>query len=306
MADEDDAPLVVADADDDDEDAPLSGLTETAPKVEKRPVAKDDDTPLSLLVAKIPVKAATTYKPKVKAVVSKPSASTGKPKQAGTVKAKEKVKRKRDSSSGSSSSSSSSSSSESSGDKPLRKSASKEKILRKKTTDGEMGGDKPSHPGPQKATRSIKEQVSAELLSRWWYVLPDWPPSGDEFYKPLLEARQMRKVRVEEWEWVAEVDEEGRKKVYELSQYRGCFRDAAGDFFDLRPLETCPSLYNVMKKDLPELYDLLCKAYEGQIEDLKNSVFDETVLEASLKARLNGIREKANNASQIGSVKRKA
>merc|ERR1712232_1154200 len=98
---------------------------------------------------------------------------------------------------------------------------------------------------------------------------------------------------------VPEKDEKGRTKVYELTQFRGIFRDQQGDFIDMRPQESCPCHSNMMKKELPDLYQLLVKAYENQLEDLKSSVYDETLHTQGVKSALNRVREKAHQAAAL-------
>jgi len=152
----------------------------------------------------------------------------------------------------------------------------------------------------KKKQRSALDEVVAELLCRWWYVLPDWPPNDPEFYQAELHKRNLRKVKIEEWEWVPEEDSNGRKKVYELCQFRGLFRSSAGELIDLRPQESCPCWENMRKKDINDLYDLLVKAYEAQLKDLENSVYDETKFKEELSSKLNKCRQKASECKQMG------
>jgi len=280
-----------------DDDAPLSALVQKPPKVEKKKSATDDDTPLSLLASSAKPANKAAGKPKAKPGSPAPAKDKAKAAPAGAKPGA--PKRKRESSSSSSDSYTSSSSSGS--NKPARKKGgAKGKVLKKKTTDNMDDDNK-----VRKKEQSLKESVIAELLSRWWYVLPDWPPKDDEYYRAELEKRQLRKVRIEEWEWVAEQDSRGFKKVYELSQFRGVFRDMEGSFIDVRPQESCPCYSNMMKKELADLYQLLVKAYENQLDDLKKSVYDETLHSQSVKSALNRAREKAHQASALGSVKKK-
>jgi len=95
------------------------------------------------------------------------------------------------------------------------------------------------------------------------------------------------------------VDDKGRHKVYALSQFKGVFRKGDGEMVDIRPMDSCPSFNNFMKKDLPELYSMLVVAYEAQIKDLANSAYDEKVLEAQLKTGLTRIREKSHQANAM-------
>eukprot|EP00929_Paragymnodinium_shiwhaense_P117970 TRINITY_DN8947_c3_g1_i1.p1 TRINITY_DN8947_c3_g1~~TRINITY_DN8947_c3_g1_i1.p1 ORF type:complete len:274 (+),score=79.35 TRINITY_DN8947_c3_g1_i1:114-935(+) len=272
-----------------DDDAPLSVLA----SVKAKPVKKtgDDDTPLAALAAKPAAKAGAGQK--------------GGAAAAAKGKGKGKGKRKRGSSSSSSYSSSSSSSESGAKKKGPKKGGSKNKLLRKKSSGGTSAEDIDGGGPVRKKDKSLKDQIVAELLCRWWYALPDWPPPmNDKYWTEQLEKRNLRQVQIEEWEWVPDEDSKGRKKVYGLTQFRGVYRNSSGDFIDLRPHDTCPCQRNMMKKGLPELYDLLIKAYENQIADLKNSKYDETMLEAQLKATLTRHRDKAAQARQVGSVKR--
>jgi len=176
------------------------------------------------------------------------------------------------------------------------------KILDKDAEDGvpEDGGG-----AVQKRQRSVKEQVVAELLCRWWYALPDWPPTDEEYYQAELAKRSLRKVPIEKWEWEPEEDKQGRKKVYELSQFRGLMRSSQGALIDLRPKDTCPCYANFMKKEVPELYELLVTAYETQLKDLANSKNDEKQFEQELKVKLTSVRERAHKAQQLGALKRR-
>mmetsp|Transcript_3318 Transcript_3318/g.9408 ORF Transcript_3318/g.9408 Transcript_3318/m.9408 type:complete len:272 (-) Transcript_3318:215-1030(-) len=264
-----------------DDDAPLSALAK-APKF-------DDDTPLVSL-------AGIGGKPKTGPRLS------SSPGKVGQAKAKGRAK-KQDSGSSSSSSSSGSSSSGSDSDtkkggvKKLIQKSQKLKLLRKLQTEEtvvEDGGG-----AVKKKDRSPKEALVADLLCRWWYVFPDWPPSEEEYYQAELQKRSLRKVSMEEWEWLPELDEKGRRKVYELSQYRGMFRNSAGELIDVRPHETCPCYANFMKKDVKELWELLVVAYQKQLEDLKNSCYNEEKTEADLQVLLLKAREKAHQAKQV-------
>lgn len=273
-----------------DDDAPLSALAK-APKF-------DDNTPLASL--------ADLGKTKPTSKLSTSSPAT----KAGGTKAKGKPKKPGNSDSSSSSSSSGSESSSDSesndkqkktGPKKLIQKGQKMKLLRKSQTEEsiEDGGG-----AVKKKDRTSKEQLVADLLCRWWYVLPDWPPTDEAYYQAELARRSLRKVTIEEWEWLPEVDEKGRRKVYELSQYRGMFRNSDGDLINTRPQETCPCFANFMKKDVTELYDLLVLAYENQLKDLSNSRYQEEKLETDLKILITKTRDKAYQAKQVVGSKR--
>lgn len=234
---------------------------------------------------------------------AKPRASTGG-SAAGAGKAKPRTigtKRKESSSSSSSDSSSSSgtSSSESGGKKKATKKARLRLIAKKKAEAPE--GDNEDN-SIRKKERSPKEQVVVDLLCRWWYVMDDWPPKDPAFYDALLEKQKLRRVSIQEWEWVPDFDKEGRGKVYELSQFKGIFRKSDNEKIDMRPMDLCPSYNNLIRKDLLELYRMLVTAYENQLKDLENSKYDEKANGDSLKTALNRIREKAYAASQMAGL----
>lgn len=287
-----------------DDDAPLSKLK----NVNIKPPAVDDNMTLAALARAKP-KADTNGK----SAGGKPKAGKGKGKAKGVAKKKEE---RQSSSSDSSSSSSSDSSDE--GEQGEGDQGENKKAKAKATKTQRMALLKRERDGPdedadeeekkdnlvKKRDRTPKQQVVADLLSRWWYALPDWPPEDQEFYKQKLEEIKLRQVTIQEWEWVPEEDERGFKKVYQLSQFRGVFRNSSGEMIDLRPQETCPCFQNFMKKDLPELYDLLVKAYEGQLKDLANSKYNEERFRKELETTLTKTRNKMYEAKKIAGPKR--
>jgi hypothetical protein len=274
-----------------DDDAPLCSLAKKAPSF-------DDDTPLASLANDKKAKAA---KPGGVPGGTKPAS---KPSNVGKGTGKGKKRPKSDSSSDSSSSDSSSSSvrRKRRPKKALSNLSQKKKLIDRSGTTEEFedGGG-----AVKKRDRSTKEQVVADLLCRWWYALPDWPPQDEAYYAPKLADKKLRKVEVQEWEWVSEVNEEGCKKVYELKQFKGIFRDAQGNLHDLRPMDTCPCYTTMIKKDNSALCDLLVLALEGQLKDLKSSKYNEEKFEMELKARLSRARNQAMQAKQMDGGARK-
>jgi hypothetical protein len=109
------------------------------------------------------------------------------------------------------------------------------------------------------------EKLVREVLCRWWYCMPDWPPALD--WKAELKTRKYREVQVHEWE-ASEEEVDGFKKVYPIGNYPGLFRNVKGEIVDCRPKESCPSYNNFLKKDIPELLTLLSRAYANQIASL--------------------------------------
>jgi len=237
-----------------DDDVPLAALAAKGPL--KTPKL-DDDTPLASLAKS--VMPAATKKPGQ--IVPAKRASVGgtksKPKGAG---------KRRDSSSSSTSSDSSSSSSG-----PRKKKGQQRKPAMKRSQTEENMGDEEDNKVSKKK-RTHKEDIVAQLLCRWWYSQPyqvcEWPPQEETWYLQELAKKNLRKVTIQEWEWTAE-EIDGRRKVYELSQFRGLFRDSKGELIDMRPKETCPCFNNFMAKDLTVLCDMLLTAYENQLKELR-------------------------------------
>ena len=113
-----------------------------------------------------------------------------------------------------------------------------------------------------------KEHLIDELSVRWWYAMPKWPPENFDYTQRLRE-RGLRKVEIKQWK-MEQDDIEGLRKVFELDNFPGVFKDSQGQTYDLRPKETCPSLNNFLKMERGELQKLLFKAYGEQINTLEN------------------------------------
>jgi hypothetical protein len=144
----------------------------------------------------------------------------------------------------------------------------------------------------QVQTRTAKEQLVADILCRWWYVMPDWPPVDFDFAS-TLKANKLRLVPLDKWEDEPDVDASGFMKCYALTQYKGLFRDAAENLRDLRPLEGKPCFSQLIKKSDKELEQTLSAALTKQIEVLSASQEKkkESIL-ADLKDRLRNVGKK--------------
>lgn len=272
-----------------DDDAPLSVLATATPR------KLDDDTPLSSLVGGKP----KNTSPAAKKGAAPPAPKGRPPSAKGKAKAAVLGAKRKQNSSSSTTTESDSSSSEGAAKKQKGTKAQKMKLLKKGQTD-----DFAEDGGPiKKKDRSVKEEVVAQLLCRWWYSDAykgkDWPPQDEAFYQAKLEESKLRKVTIQEWEWMPEVDEMGRHKVYEMSQFRGLFRNSAGDLIDLRPKETCPCLNNFMKKDMALLCSMLISAYENQLKDLANSKYPTEKTANDIQTALTKIRLLGHQANQV-------
>jgi len=279
-----------------DDELPLTALAK--PKKSSH----DDDVPLSMLAK--PGASISKGRP---SLASKPGAGV-KPAAGAPGKPGIKVKRpaSSDSSSSTSTGDSSDSSSESGGKKKAKNKKGPQRLIvkkRKATGEGQDGdAEEEADNKISKKTRTAKEQIVVDLLCRWWYAMPEWPPTDPAFYEAKLKENKLRRVSIQEWEWVPDVDDHGNAKVYELTQFRGIFRKADGDPVDIRPMGTCPSYENMMKKDIAELYTLLVKAYEEQLKDLANSKYDEKLVRDDLTRALSRIKEKARQAGEMSYV----
>eukprot|EP00933_Yihiella_yeosuensis_P028268 TRINITY_DN22089_c0_g1_i1.p1 TRINITY_DN22089_c0_g1~~TRINITY_DN22089_c0_g1_i1.p1 ORF type:complete len:320 (-),score=109.86 TRINITY_DN22089_c0_g1_i1:191-1150(-) len=317
-----------------DDDVPLAALAGKAPKTK----SLDDELPLASLLGggKAQAKpkdpkaggvkpAAPVMAPKMAPVATKPPAAPPKPaaaaqKPAAAVPGKAKAvptngKRKQESSSSSSSSDSSDSDDSEEEKKKSSKQAKRSKLMKmkKKASTASLGEEaepqeSTAHMAVKQRDRTAKQKLAAELLCRWWYALPVWPPEDEAFYQEKLAEKKLRQVTIQEWEWVNEEDSNGRRKVYQLSQFRGVYRDSAGDMHDLRPQESCPCYANFMKKEMHELYGLLVTAYEEQLKQLlanpKTAKDVKAKIEKEIRVCLTRYKDKAAQAKSMSGSKK--
>ncbi|ORM41322.1 uncharacterized protein BXIN_0797 [Babesia sp. Xinjiang] len=136
--------------------------------------------------------------------------------------------------------------------------------------------------GHYSKNRSDMDVLVAQLLSRWWYVLPDWPPANYN-YREQLEKRRLKCYPITEFEDHENVDANGYTKCYQISAFPGVFRDFKGVAHDLRPLEGKPCYNNLIQKSKEELISLIKTAIKKQIEILSASQYDDSALIKHLK-----------------------
>ncbi|CAD7945463.1 unnamed protein product [Amoebophrya sp. A25] len=113
-----------------------------------------------------------------------------------------------------------------------------------------------------------RQSLISDILSRWWYVFPQWP-APDHDYSQALAKKGYREVPVANWTKEKDIDEEGLHKVYQLKQFPGIFRDANQIRMDMRPVKSCPCFLNLQAKPIDQLIKWLKRAYENQIMVLK-------------------------------------
>lgn len=138
---------------------------------------------------------------------------------------------------------------------------------------------------PPEGNRKSKDTLVYDVLKRWWYCMPDWPPAGYD-YTPKLREKKLRKVDQKFFRAERELDENGNHKVYELPSYQGVFKNSQGENIDLRPHDSCPSYENLKSKGITELCELLVKALKNQTSELEKSPYCDTLLLKGLQTDL--------------------
>lgn len=152
-------------------------------------------------------------------------------------------------------------------------------------------------PAPKPAAeRDSKQNVVAQVLCRWWFCLPAWPPEHFDYDAVLLE-RGFRRVPMRMSDQEPEFDERGLRKAYELEQFKGCFRASDGDLVDCRPKEGRPSYDQMMLNSTPELYRLLLTAYDNQILELAAEK-EKCGVSSELDGQLKELRKQAQAVRQ--------
>lgn len=125
--------------------------------------------------------------------------------------------------------------------------------------------------------RKPKDALIYDVLKRWWYALPDWPPANYD-YQPSLEANKLRLISKQKFRIAPDLDDKGYAKCYEILGYEGVFKDFNNKQYDLRPLENKPCYTEFAKKETGELIGLLKTALKNQIKALEGSkVIDENL-----------------------------
>jgi len=60
--------------------------------------------------------------------------------------------------------------------------------------------------------RKPKDALIYDVLKRWWYALPDWPPANYD-YQPSLEANKLRLISKQKFRIAPDLDEKGTHKL---------------------------------------------------------------------------------------------
>ena len=125
-----------------------------------------------------------------------------------------------------------------------------------------------------------------EILERWWYALPSWPPENYDTSGKLKENK-LRLVKITDWKREPKKDKDNFEKCFELPGYKYVYLNTDGKVFDFRPEEGKPCYNNLIKLPDIKLYEYLVKALKAQLEELekRNSV-NENDLRKKIKEKL--------------------
>ena len=140
-----------------------------------------------------------------------------------------------------------------------------------------------------------KKYFVHQLLQRWWYALPPWPPDD---YDPgeKLQENKLRLVNEKNWKKEVEVNSDNFKKCVELPGYKYVYVTKEGKVYDFRPQEGKPSFNNLMKLSDIELHQYIVKALQNQLNDLqKKNFFSEKELKMDIKKQLKIAKNNLSN-----------
>ena len=112
-----------------------------------------------------------------------------------------------------------------------------------------------------------KKYYVHQLLQRWWYALPAWPPLDWDPTQKLRENK-LRLVEEKNWKKEVELNSDNFEKCVELPGFKYVYVTKEGKVYDFRPEEGKPSFNNLMKLDDIELHQNIVKALQNQLNDL--------------------------------------
>ena len=131
-----------------------------------------------------------------------------------------------------------------------------------------------------------KKYYVHQLLQRWWYALPAWPPLDWDPTQKLRENK-LRLVEEKNWKKEVELNSDIFEKCVELPGFKYVYVTKEGKVYDFRPEEGKPSFNNLMKLDDIELHQNIVKALQNQLNDLnKKDFFSEKELKMNIKKQL--------------------
>ena len=158
---------------------------------------------------------------------------------------------------------------------------SHKKIIHKKEVKKESGTS-----STKKVSLKPKGVLVYELLKRWWFALPSWPPENYDTSAKLKENK-LRLVKISDWKREPKLDQNNFEKCLELPGFRYVYLNNDGKIFDFRPEEGKPSYSNLIKLPDVKLHEYLVKALKGQLEVLeKRNSINEKELRKTIKEKL--------------------
>ena len=114
-----------------------------------------------------------------------------------------------------------------------------------------------------------KASLVYDLLKRWWYSMPKWPPENYDCSEQLR-TNKLRVVNVADWKKEPNVDENNFAKCFELPGFKYVFFDCNNKTYDFRPSENKPSFNNLINFPEIKLWEFLKDALFNQINEIKN------------------------------------
>ena len=125
-----------------------------------------------------------------------------------------------------------------------------------------------------------------ELLCRWWYALPHWPPENHDISLKLKENK-LRLINIQDWKKESKYDENGFEKCFELPGYKYILLDSNGKTYDFRPQEGKPTYNNLIKLPRKKICGLLIKALQNQLSEInQRKKVSEFELKQNIKNKL--------------------
>ena len=138
----------------------------------------------------------------------------------------------------------------------------------------------------KKVSLKPKGVLVYELLKRWWFALPPWPPENFDTSEKLKENK-LRLVKISDWKREPKLDKDNFEKCLELPGFKYVYLNNDGKIFDFRPEEGKPSYTNLIKLPDIKLHEYLVKALKGQLELLeKRNSINEKELRQIIKEKL--------------------
>ena len=140
--------------------------------------------------------------------------------------------------------------------------------------------------GNKKTILKRKKYYVHQLLQRWWYSLPMWPPENYDTSEKLRE-NNLRLVEEKNWKKEAEINSDNYKKCIELPGYKYVYLTKDGKVYDFRPEEGKPTFNNLMKLSDIELHQHIVNALRKQLDELEKKQFlSEKKLRIKIKNEL--------------------